>query len=91
MPKTKTPAKLTITVATRQARRHVDKLMPGVLATVETRGSADPITLAPLMVTTVTFPAGHENRMALGVALETLPGVVKMIADSARLVITREV
>jgi len=90
MPK-KPPAKLTVQTATRQARKHVDALMPGVMATVETRGSADPRTLEHLMVTTVTFPENHLHAWTLVTALTTLPGVVTHFADSARIVIKRKV
>jgi hypothetical protein len=92
MPKPKTPATLTVTKATSQARRHVDRLMPGVLATVETRGSANPKTLEHLMVTTVTFPEGHPNAAALYGALSELPNRHgNMTIDSARIVIKRKV
>jgi hypothetical protein len=66
---------LTITKATAQARRHVDKIMPGVMATVESRLTADPVTLEDLMITTVTFPDGHEARhLLLKTLATTLPG-----------------
>jgi len=88
MPK-KTPAKLTVQTATRQARKHVDALMPGVMATVETRGSADPTTLEHLMVTTVTFPHQHVNRLSLQVALGNLSDVVKVESYPSRVVVKR--
>ncbi len=91
MPKTKTPAKLNIPTATRQARKHVDALMPGCMATVETRGTADPQTLAHLMRTTITFPEGHANRHVLGAALGSLAGTRKVEVFPTHIYVTREV
>ncbi len=91
MPKTKTPAKLTVPQATRQARKHVDLLMPGTMTTVETRGTADPQTLAPLMRTVVTFDPKHPNASALYAALSGLPGVRSVTAGAGHYTITRTV
>lgn len=83
---------LSITQATRQARKHVDALMPGVMATVESKGTADPITLAPIMRTVVTFPNGHPARHVLVKALATLlPDIRDIRDDSTRITITRTV
>jgi hypothetical protein len=86
---TKTAALLSVTKATSQARRHVDKLMPGVLATVESKLSHDLDADTRLVVTTVTFPDGHLDRVALGTALRALPGVISARAERARIVVTR--
>jgi hypothetical protein len=81
---------LTVQKATTQARRHVDKIMPGVMATVDSRLSHDMATDTPTVITTVTFPAGHEARHLLVKTLATaLPGYLKSIDDSARIVLTR--
>ena len=73
MTDTKKAPLLTIQKATSQARRHVDRLMPGVLATVDSRLSHDLETDTPLVVTTVTFPRGHAARHLLGAALTAMP------------------
>lgn len=81
---------LTITQATKQARKHVNATMPGVMATVESRGTADPQTLKPLMRTTVTFPKGQYGSTGLAALLASLPGVIsRHVADSS-IVIIRE-
>lgn len=90
MPKTKTPAPLTVAQATRQARKHVDALMPGAMATVDSKGTADPQTLQPLMRTVVTFPADHYDADSLRVALASLPGVRDMKVGSSSITIIRE-
>lgn len=91
MPKTKTPAKLTVTQATSQARRHVDKLMPGVMATVESRYSWNLAEDRQIVITTVTFSGDHPNRSTLYGALSSLPGVTGVRTGWARFVVTREV
>jgi hypothetical protein len=82
---------LSITQATRQARKHVDALMPGVLATVESKGTADPVTLAPIMRTVVTFPHMHAAVSELRAALHSLPGIRDIRTESTRITITRTV
>jgi len=77
MRQTKTSA-LTVVKATSQARRYVDKLMPGVIATVESKLSHDLTTDTPTVITTITFPRTHHNRMGLKLALGTLDGVRKV-------------
>lgn len=64
---------LTVQQATKQARRHVDKLMPGVMATVESRLTAD-ADLNPIVRTSVTWPAGHAASVDLALALTSLKG-----------------
>lgn len=86
MTKTKEPALLTIPQATRQARRHVDRLMPGAFATVESRGSWDLATDTAIVITTVTFPANMAltAKVDLGLALATLAGNIRQTnADSS--------
>jgi hypothetical protein len=82
MPTTKTPQLLTVPKATAQARRIVDKLMPGAMATVESKLSHDLATDTPTVVTTVTFPFAHENAENLAVELNGLTGV-RAIQDGA--------
>jgi hypothetical protein len=62
---------LTVPVATRQARKIVDKVMPGVGATVESKSSFDLKTDTAIIITRITFPANIDQaaRIALGVAL----------------------
>lgn len=81
---------LTIKQATTQVRRYVDKLMPGVMATVESKGSYDLEADTALMITTVTFPAFHHNRMGLKLAAEGLLHARSAVLADSSLVITRE-
>lgn len=90
MTKTKAPALLTVPQATKQARRHVDRLMPGVMATVESKLSHDLDTNTPLVITTVTFPRNHEGRHLLVVNLATLAGFRSLIDDDSSIRMTRE-
>lgn len=80
---------LTVTQATSQARRYVDKIMPGVAATVESRLSADAATLAPIVITSVTFPADAFAAGMLAAELQGLPGFITGQCGSNRLTITR--
>ena len=89
MTNTKAPALLTIPQATKQARRHVDKLMPGVGATVESKLSHDLDTDTPIVITMVTFPRGHVARHVLMVNLTTLPGYRSSIDDDSSIRFTR--
>ena len=89
MAKTKTPAALTIPKATQQVRQRVNKIMPGVMATVESAGSYDLEADVPLIVTTVTFPYQHPHREMLAAALSPLPDVRRIESEPARIVITR--
>jgi hypothetical protein len=41
------------------------------------------------VVTTVTFPDGHLDRVALGTALRALSGVISARVERARIVVTR--
>lgn len=83
---------LTIPVATRQARKIVDEVMPGVGATVESRGSADPVTLERQIVTTITFPASiYGHYVGMYAKLMTLPGYVSGHTTDCSITITRKV
>lgn len=88
MTKTKAAA-LTITKATNQARRHVDKILPNTMSTVESRGSWDLEADVALMVTTITFPGGHPNRALLATALHSLAGSVKVELFDTRITLVR--
>lgn len=81
---------LTVPKATTQARRIVDKVMPGVMATVDSRTSWDMDTDAQVIITTVTFP---ETADASGVACwaDALPDAIRSTWSSCRIVITRKV
>lgn len=81
---------LTRTKATTQARKIVDKVMPGAGATVDSRTSADPATLEATVVTTITFPRGHDSADLLFTTLNrSIIGTIRY-ADSS-IVITRKV
>lgn len=84
------PAGLTVTTATGQARRIVDRVMPGVGATVDSRNSWDVATDRQVVVTTITFP---ETADASDVACwaERAPGVVRSTWSTCSIVITRAV
>ncbi len=87
---TKKPAgPLTITKATSQGRRAVDKVMPNTMSTVESKGSWDLDTDTARMVTTITFPAGHPNRALLAQMLTVLVGVVKIEMFDTRITLVR--
>lgn len=82
---------LTIALATRQARKHVDKMMPGAGATVESKGSWDVATDTQTVVTTVTFPRGHEMALMLACTLATLPGYLSYTRGDSSITLTRKV
>lgn len=86
----KMPAPRSIPVATRQARQIVDRIIPGVGATVESRSTAT-ADLDPIMVTTITIPAEttRTNRLELLAGLTAL-GAEVAIHESSRIVITRK-
>jgi hypothetical protein len=89
MTNTKAPALLTIPQATKQARRHVDKLMPGVGATVESKLSHDLDTDTPTVITVVTFPHMHSAISELRAALHSLPGIRDMATADSSIRFTR--
>jgi hypothetical protein len=80
---------LTVPQATSQARRHVDKIMPGVMATVESKLGHDLATDTPTVITTVTFPANNPNGVALMDRLDVNLNPIKIDAGPARITITR--
>lgn len=84
------PAKpLTVQQATREARRHVDRIMPGIMATVDSRLSHDLESDTPLVVTTVTFPVAADGQLKLLRALDSLAGVIDYTWADSSIVITR--
>lgn len=83
------PKPMTVTRATTEARAKVDKLMPGVGATVESRLSHDLVTDTPTVITTVTFPAYHHNAMGLALSAHLLSGYRSHVLADSSLVITR--
>lgn len=84
------PAGLTVTKATRDARKIVDAVMPGVGATVESRNSWDLAEDCQTVITTITFP---ETADASDVALwaKRAPGVIRSSWSTARITVTRKV
>lgn len=89
MPKTKTPALLTVTQATTQARRMVTKTTTAQTVTVESRLSHDLAMDVPIVITTITFPASDLTAEALHEAAADLSGYLRTVRDSSRLVIVR--
>ncbi len=81
---------LTVTAATTQARRIVDRVMPGAGATVESRLSHDLATDTATVITVVTFPRNDERTDTLIDGLTALPGKhgAATLGDSS-IVITR--
>lgn len=81
----------TVASATRDARRLIGRNLPGITGiTVESRGTADPTSLAPRVRTRITHPAGVDTG-ALFEALRNLPGVVVAVADAVGITLTRDV
>lgn len=80
---------LTISQATRDARKVVDAATPGIGATVDSRYGHDLATDTPTVVTTITFP---ETADASDVACwaERAPGVIASDWTSVRITITRK-
>lgn len=81
---------LTITKATSQARRLVSAAMAGSMTSVSSRLSHDLDTDTPLMVTVVSYPAGHAGETLLAISAMRLKGAVKIDGETSRLVITRD-
>lgn len=88
-PKVAMSLPLSIALATRQARKHVDRIMPAVGATVESRLGHDLETDTPTIITTITFPQDADGASLLGTALLRLADKGMTIADSS-VVITRK-
>jgi hypothetical protein len=82
---------LTVTQATRQARKIVNSglMMPGPFATVDSRKSADPVTLEPVIITTITFPANEHGAALLSIELLRLGG--QMIVADSSITVTRKI
>lgn len=83
-------AQLTITKATSQARRIVDRVMPGVMATVESKHSWDAASDRQTVVTTITFPANAYAANNLALALQDRLGADVELSPT-RIVVTRAV
>lgn len=81
---------LTIPVATRQARKIVDQVMPGVMVTVESKGSHDLATDTPVIVTTVTFPRDCPGLGLLAADLMLLPGSITTSPADSSITVTRK-
>ena len=81
---------LTVPVATRQARQIVDRVMPGVMATVQSSQTYDMPTGQMVIYTLITFPPTAD---ASDVALwaERAPGVVRSSQDTCSIVVIRKV
>lgn len=84
-------AGLTVPKATADARKIVNRVMPGVNTTVESKLSHDLATDTPTVITTVTFPANQAGRTGAALLLADLDGYLsRRVADSS-IVITRKV
>jgi hypothetical protein len=88
MPKTQ---ELTITKATAQARRLVNKIMPGVMATVESKQSYDLAADRATIVTTITHPDDADRVMLLQGATQRLTGTWKIETFPTLTRITRDI
>lgn len=77
--------------ATRDARRIVQRIMPGVGATVNSRISWDSKADCEIVETTVTFPHMHAAISDLRDALHALPGMRDFRTESARMTFSRTV
>jgi hypothetical protein len=88
MPKT---SELTISKATAQTRRLVDKIMPGVMATVESKRSYDLAAGKATIVTTITHPE-YSNHVALAqAAIEVLGSAWKIEQFPTLTRVTRDI
>lgn len=79
--------------ATRDARRLIDRYLPGIAGvTVDSTGTADPYTLAEQVRTVITWPgrctAAH---VQLGAAITELPGYVRATNDDTSITYWRAV
>lgn len=84
---------LTVTQATTQARRYVDKVMPGVGATVDSKSTWDVATDAQVIITTITFPAivAATVKASFSLELAKLAGNIRQIDADSSIVVTRTV
>jgi len=80
---------LTISQATRDARKVVNATMPDVDATVDSRYGHDLANDVPTVITTITFPATAD---ASDVACwaERVPGVITSTWSPVRITVTRK-
>jgi len=87
------PAGLTISQATRDARKvvNVGSKMPGPFATVESRNSWDAGHDVQVIITMITFPANERGARLLADELLKLSGRIRMIVADSSIVITRKV
>lgn len=88
--KVRKPAGLTVSKATQQARQVVDKVMPGVMATVDSRGSWDMATDTHVIITTITFPESADAS-DLACWAERAPGVIASTWSTVAVTVTRKV
>lgn len=88
MPKTQ---ELTISKATAQARRLVDKIMPGAMATVESKRSYDLAADRATIVTTITHPVHPSGSLMLYVKLQKTEGLRKVEQFPNRTIVTRDI
>lgn len=86
-------AGLTVTKATRDARRIVNgsPMMPGPFATVESRMSWDMNTDRQVIITTITFPPSEDGARLLAANLWGLRGALRVVVADSSIVITRKV
>lgn len=95
MPATKTPAQLSITKATAQARRIVARVMPNIASTVTVKSDLSHNLRAdlPIVVTVITFPAETPNhqRRNLADGLYELSGYWGCEFDTTRVKVTRRI
>ena len=84
---------LTVSQATSQARRIVNRIMPGAGATVDSRNCWDQVADVQVVITTVTFPAiiAATVKTALYIELATLAGNVRQTNADSSVTITRTI
>lgn len=84
------PAGLTVAKATADARKVVNRVMPGVNTTVDSRLSHDLDTDTPTVITTITFPRGHAARHLAVVNLAAIDEGAEIVDTDSRIAITRK-
>lgn len=88
-PKVAMTLPLQIATASRQVRKVVNRIMPGVNATVESRTSHDLETDTPTMITTITFPQDPDGASLLGTALHSLADKGMTVADCSIVIVRK--
>lgn len=79
----------TIAKATRDARRLIEKTLPGVAGvTVNSTRTADPVTLDLQIRTTITYPE-TADASDLACAVERLPGLIRSTWSTVAITIVR--